>query len=207
MNEPNISDYGLIGDTRTAALCSVDGSIDWMCAPSFDSEPIFGRLLGGAQNGSFALTVEDVVHKRRRYRGESADLETAIAASEGAGRLVDGMALEVEGSLLPSTVLVRTLICDRGTLRARILFDPKAGLPGTTPRTGRRAGTLVCDWGSLAVTLQSFPDIALSAGQETVTELSAGSTLTLVMTIADRAPAILLSADSASRLLEETERW
>ena len=41
MNRP-INDYGLVGDTRTAALIASDGSVDWMCVPHFDGAPLFG---------------------------------------------------------------------------------------------------------------------------------------------------------------------
>src|SRR4051794_13660256 len=36
MTETAIADHGLIGDLQTAPLVTIDGSIDWFCAPRFD---------------------------------------------------------------------------------------------------------------------------------------------------------------------------
>jgi GH15 family glucan-1,4-alpha-glucosidase len=50
-----IEDYGLIGDTHTAALVGRDGSIDWLCLPRFDSGACFARILGEEGNGFWRI--------------------------------------------------------------------------------------------------------------------------------------------------------
>lgn len=202
-----ISDHGLIGDTRTAALCAIDGSIDWMCAPAFDSQPIFGTLVGGDRAGSFRVSVTDLVDATRSYVRDSAVIETRLQAATGSGRLVDAMPVEVRGQLLPQTMLVRQLSCDEGELDARVRFDPRLGLPGTPPRAGRRSGGLICEWGSLAVSLQSFPEVGVDVGREVAVKIPAGAQLTLVMTVADRSPVTLVTAASAEAAARETIDW
>ena len=54
-NYPLIADHGLIGNLQTAALISIDGTIDWFCAPRFDSPSIFGSLLDHDQGGHFRV--------------------------------------------------------------------------------------------------------------------------------------------------------
>jgi len=202
-----ISDYALIGDTRTGALCSSAGSIDWMCVPYFDSEPIFGTLIDAAHGGRFTVTPVDVRESSRRYRDASAVLETTWRTSSGELRLTEGMVTDVSGRLLPQVILVRRIQCTGGTASIRVHFDPRHGLPGTPPRTHMVAGALASTWGSLAVTLQSSSDLDLATGRDLSVDLARGEDLTLVMTVADRGPAVLTPPSIALELLESTDKW
>ena len=50
-----IEDYGFIGNCFTCALVSRTGSIDWLCAPRFDSDACFAALVGYDEHGRWAL--------------------------------------------------------------------------------------------------------------------------------------------------------
>src|SRR6185369_4000441 len=87
-----IADYGLIGDTHTAALVGLDGSIDWLCLPRFDSGACFAALLGNPEHGRWRLApATRVVQTRRRYRPESLVLETEFQTEHGIVRVLDCM--------------------------------------------------------------------------------------------------------------------
>jgi GH15 family glucan-1,4-alpha-glucosidase len=51
MSYQPIENYGIIGDLNTVALVGLNGSIDFMCFPNFDSPSIFAALLDEKQGG------------------------------------------------------------------------------------------------------------------------------------------------------------
>ncbi len=89
-----IEDYALIGDCETAALVSRDGSVDWLCWPRFDSPACFAALLGEPGHGRWRIAPRDLApgRTRRRYRGDTLVLETAMETPDGgAVSLIDFM--------------------------------------------------------------------------------------------------------------------
>jgi len=87
-----LEDYGVVGDTHTAALIGMNGSIDWMCLPRFDSAACFAAILGGEQNGCWRIApAEPCVNVSHKYRKDTLILETEFETDHGAVRLIDCM--------------------------------------------------------------------------------------------------------------------
>jgi len=87
-----IEDYGIIGNTRTAALVSRFGSIDWFCAPRFDSDACFSALIGYDEHGAWAIRPTVATREAsQRYRGDTLILETDLVCDGGAVRITDFM--------------------------------------------------------------------------------------------------------------------
>ncbi len=161
-----IEDYGLLGDTRTAALVSSDGAIDWLCVPRFDADPIFGRLVGGPAAGTFRIApARPATIATRGYRRHSATLETTWTVGERRLTLTEAMVAEVAGRLLPATLLVRRLVAEGGPVDVVVDFDPRLGEHHRAPATRRRGRNLVCTWGPLAVSLGCAPDHGIDVGR------------------------------------------
>ena len=204
-----IEDYALLGDTRTAALVSSDGAIDWLCAPRFDSPPVFGRLVGGRAAGTFqAGPAEPTEVVARRYQPNTATLETTWQVGDGRLTLTEGMVAGVAGRLLPATVLVRRLSADGCAVEARVDFDPRRGEHHVVPRVRRRRGDLLCEWGSLALSLTCDPDLNVVPGRPTLITVAPGRPVTLVLSVAHREPLVHVPPPTGWHLLDEDgQRW
>src|ERR1700688_2450099 len=119
----------MIGDCHTAALVSKEGSIDWLCVPSFDSPACFAALLGTNENGHWSLSPADPIRTiRRRYRDGTLILETEFETATGAATLVDCMMLREE-----RPKLLRVVIGTSGEVRMKmeliIRFDYGSVVP------------------------------------------------------------------------------
>lgn len=117
-----IEDYGLIGDCRTAALVGLDGSIDWLCLPRFDSGACFAALLGTPENGRWKLAPAgpvEVTEVRRRYWPGSLVLETEFETASGAVRVVDAMAM---GGETPTVARVVEGLRGEVPVRSELIF-------------------------------------------------------------------------------------
>jgi GH15 family glucan-1,4-alpha-glucosidase len=114
-----LEDYAVIGNTRTAAVIGVDGSIDWLCLPRFDSGACFAALLGDEGNGHWQVApAGGITSRRHRYLGDSLVLETVLGTDGGEVRVVDCLALPRDRHDR-SVRLVRVVEGVRGTVDMR----------------------------------------------------------------------------------------
>src|SRR5713101_2756575 len=121
-----ISDYGVIGDMHTAALVGLDGSIDWYCAPRFDSPSVFAALLDARKGGRFQLSPSESLTTKQSYEGDTNVLSTIFESKQGKIKLTDFMPCFMEkGEPKGFQELHRIVDCVEGELGLRIIFQPR----------------------------------------------------------------------------------
>jgi GH15 family glucan-1,4-alpha-glucosidase len=123
-----IEDYALIGDCKSAALVSRDGSIDWLCWPRFDSDACFAALLGTRDHGRWLVAPQEEARITRRYRPDTLILETQFETAEGSATLVDFMPFRDEHS-----EIVRLVIGTQGRLKMRTELILRFGYGAIVP--------------------------------------------------------------------------
>jgi GH15 family glucan-1,4-alpha-glucosidase len=127
MSSP-IEDYALIGDCRSAALVSRDGSIDWLCWPRFDSEACFAALLGTRDHGRWLVAPRDETKVTRRYRPGTLILETFFETRDGAVTMIDFMPFRDDHS-----EIVRLVVGTRGTVAMQTELILRFGYGAVVP--------------------------------------------------------------------------
>jgi len=123
---PLIADHGLIGDLQTSALVSTDGSIDWFCAPRFDSPSMFAALLDHRRGGHLRFRpVDQEVTSKQLYFPDTAILITRFMTEGGVGEVVDFMPVASATTATTRHRLVRLARCVRGQMTFDLDIAPR----------------------------------------------------------------------------------
>lgn len=122
-----IENYGIIGNMRTVALVSIEGSIDWLCYPHFDSPSIFAAILDRKKGGFFKIAPVGNFKKKQLYRPDTNVLVTRFLHKDGVGEVTDFMPMGARnGNLhdLQHCQIIRMVRVVRGELRFRLECFP-----------------------------------------------------------------------------------
>jgi len=118
-----IENYGIIGDLNTVALVGLNGSIDFMCFPDFDSPSVFAALLDSDKGGSFAIRPQFAQMKTKQlYLPDTNVLLTRFLSSEGVGEITDFMPVE---ELYAGKELIRRVTTVRGEVNYCMKCAPR----------------------------------------------------------------------------------
>ena len=118
-----IENYGIIGNLRTAALVGMDGSIDWLCLPYFDSPSVFAAILDNQQGGRFRIAPPGEDFRRKQfYWPDTAILITRFLHDAGVGEIEDYMPVGPIGRV-PDEVVRRVRVV-RGRMPFRLECRP-----------------------------------------------------------------------------------
>jgi pentatricopeptide repeat protein len=216
---PPIANHGLIGDLQTAALVATDGSIDWFCAPRFDSPSIFGALLDSEKGGRFQIRPRaDDFEAKQLYMPDTAILITRFLTAAGVGEVVDFMPASSSTQVRKNHRIARMLRCVRGEMTFDVEIAPRFNY-GRTPHklhiTEHGAVFVADDGTELTVHAVREPDdehLAQLRTTETddgsfAIKLTAGQVRgVLLETSADGPPREIRVAEF-DRLFKETERF
>ena len=119
-----IENYGVIGNMRSIALVSVNGSIDFLCYPNFDSPTVFAALLDDQRGGCFQIQPQlRKKQVRQLYLPDTNILLTRFLAEEGVAELTDYMPIGVD-SEQPNEI-IRTVAVVRGEIDFKMRCQPR----------------------------------------------------------------------------------
>src|SRR5246127_4127105 len=125
MSYQPIENYGIIGNMRTVALVGMNGSIDWLCYPHFDSPSIFGAILDDNKGGRYQICpVGDQVRHKQFYWPSTNVLITRFLLPEGIAELEDFMPVGLPPDSPWYQQLYRRIRCVRGAVRVSLTCRP-----------------------------------------------------------------------------------
>jgi GH15 family glucan-1,4-alpha-glucosidase len=176
-----IEHHAIVGNLRTAALIGLDGAVNFLCWPQFDSPSIFASLLDEERGGSFELA--PVLHDARHhqlYLPDTNVLLTRFLSPAGVAEISDFMTV---GDADAGSRLVRRIKAVRGTMRCRMRCMPRFDYARLDPKVCVDAGTVIfTGHDNLALRLRTSVPVEVSKGAALAEfDLAAGESASFVV--------------------------
>jgi GH15 family glucan-1,4-alpha-glucosidase len=170
---PRIESHGVIGDMQTVALVGVDGCIDFLCLPGFDSPSVFVSLLDAERGGFFSLhpVLSEVNHKQL-YLPDTNVLLTRFLSRDGLAEICDFM--PIHATPHPSRV-VRQVKTIRGKVRFEMRCAPRFDYARATHTVERTEGGVLFTGADGMELRLSTPVPLVFDGADVVAEFTLGT--------------------------------
>jgi GH15 family glucan-1,4-alpha-glucosidase len=179
MSYPRIEDHAIIGDLHTIALVGLDGTIRFLCAPSFDSPSVFASLLDAERGGRFELAAafDEPTHKQL-YLPDTNVLLTRFLHDDGVAEVSDFMPVADAGV---AHNIVRRAKAVRGDVPFVMRCAPRFDYARATHTVERTRDGVVFRSGDTAMRLRSSVPLDLD-GPDAIARfvLRAGETAAFV---------------------------
>jgi GH15 family glucan-1,4-alpha-glucosidase len=136
-----IGEYGVIGDLYTVGLVGMDGSIDFLCLPAFDSPSVFAALVDAERGGRFQIApLLAGAARKQLYLPDTNVLLTRFLDVDGVAEVSDFMPVDDAGQ---AHTVVRRAKTIRGEVRFQMRCDPRFDYGRATHVAERRSDTEV----------------------------------------------------------------
>jgi GH15 family glucan-1,4-alpha-glucosidase len=136
-----IENYGIIGDLHTVALVGMDGSIDFMCYPNFDSPTLFAALVDAKGGGRFQIApVLGGANQKQLYLPDTNVLLTRFLSKDGVAEVSDFMPVSETGGVHR---LIRRAKTVRGDICYRMVCEPRFDYARANHRAHKKDGEVL----------------------------------------------------------------
>jgi GH15 family glucan-1,4-alpha-glucosidase len=206
-----ITGYGIIGNTRTAALVGYDGSIDWCCLPRFDSPSVFAAILDHKVGGRWSITPVARGSSTQQYIETTNVLQTEFTIENSDIILTDFMpySLRLEEAWASPPEIHRIVECVKGKATMQIRVQPKFDYGRIVPEMSTSKNGLSMRNLKEEMVLASTIDIPVQKQGVAITdfEISKGQRVTFVLSYGESEPRRVEEYHTRSQLLRTEAFW
>jgi len=138
--------YGAVGDGHTCALVGVNGAVDWLCLPRFDSPSVFAGILDPGKGGTFRIAPAREGHESLQSYDDATNVLQTLFRKPGSGVVCLTDFMPWNGDPRSSTHELHRLIEAReGVMEIEVLFDPRFDYARGTTRVHIAEGGVVAE--------------------------------------------------------------